>query len=481
MLLSRPALDDKSGICVSPSSDQIPPQTEADEPTATATVTQRVAEFVAGFELEGAPEEVVEKAKVTVLHNLGVAMAGHGLAGPAYQVAKEFGACEGGGARLLVDGTRVTVEHAAIATGALMHARTQDDTLLSAGVHLGCTTLPALLALSDRDDRSGRDFLTAMIVGYEAAAAIAVDYAAKSTARGFRPTSIYGPFASAAGCARLLGLTSQQTAAALGLAASFAGGTLETAAAGTQEWQYQVGLASRNGLIAALLAERGVSAAPSALEGRAGHYRSFAGAQEVPDAIAASSLGSKWQTMDVRYKPFPICAINQVPVTAMIELAVRHDICERDVETITLTLSPPEATYPGVDNRGPFTSVVGTLMSVQYCLAVAVRKRALQLADLRDLEGSSLMSLIRRIQVLPDQRVPRNSCYITVRARGSEMSTEYTNTSATFNWDRDETIGQLQKIVGDMPFDRSRLDELVNTSLDLENRTIRELVSITFA
>ena len=114
------------------------------------TATQRVADFVANLDLAEVPEEVVEKAKVTVLHDLGVALAGHRLAGPAFDVAKDLGQCGDQGARLLVDGTMVTVEQATLAAGALMHARTQDDTQLSALMHLGCTT--CLLYTSDAAD-----------------------------------------------------------------------------------------------------------------------------------------------------------------------------------------------------------------------------------------------------------------------------------------------------------------------------------------
>lgn len=441
------------------------------------TVTQRVAEFVANFELEQAPNEVVEKTKVTLLHDVGVAMAGHTLAGPAYSLAKDIGTCADG-ARLLVDGTPVTVEQAALATGALMHARTQDDTQLSILTHLGCTTLPGLISLGDREHRNGRDFLTAMIAGYEAASEIAGEHAAKSTARGLRATSIYGPFASAAACARLLSLSAEQTANALGLAASFGGGTNQTWVAGTQEWQYQVGMASRNGLIATLLAARGVSAAPDALEGAMGHYRSYAGDVGGADTVG-TSLGSRWRTLEVTYKPFPVCAINQVPVSIMIDLVTRHEIQEQDVESVTLTLSPTEAAYPGTDEHGPFREVGGSLMSAPYCLAVAIRKRNVAIADLRDFDDESLMALVRRVEVQADETVPGNSCRITVRTRAGEVSDEYISTPATFNWDRNETAARLAMIVDDMPFGQDRLDHLAEVCLDLDNHSVRDLVSAT--
>lgn len=444
------------------------------------TATQRVADFVANLDLAQVPEEVVEKAKVTVLHDLGVALAGHRLAGTAFDVAKDLGRCGDQGARLLVDGTTVTVEQATLAAGALMHARTQDDTQLSALMHLGCTTLPALLSLGDRADSDGREILTAMIAGYEAASAIAGDKASLSTGRGFRATSIYGPFAAAAASSRLLGLSADQTASALGLAAAFGGGTNQTWVAGTQEWQYQVGMASRSGLVAAFLASRGVSGAPDALEGVMGHFRCFAGDADGADRVGLS-LGSEWRTLAVTYKPFPICAINQVPVTGMTELVARNGIKESDVESVSLTLSPVEAAYPGTDTHGPFTDVGGSLMSAPFCLAVAVRHGTVRLSHLHDFNDQELMDLVRRIEVQADPAMPANSCRLVVSTRQGEFTEECLSTPETFNWDRAETEKRLAAIVDDMPFREDGLRHFAEICLDLENRSVRDLVTATFA
>lgn len=448
--------------------------------TEMKTATQRIADFVAGFELKSAPDEVVEKAKVTLTHDLGVALAGYRLSGPAYELAGDIGRCAEGGARLPVTGTRVTLEQAALATGALMHARTQDDTQMTALTHLGCTVLPALLALGDRDDASGQNFLTAMIAGYEATSAAAEEHSAASTQRGLRATSIYGPLGSAAACSRLLNLNVEQTVNALGLAVAFGGGTNQTWVAGTQEWQYQVGSASRNGMIAALLAERGVSGAPDALEGVAGHYAAFAGTRERAERVA-TDLGQNWRILAVTYKPYPICAINQVPVTVTVGLAARHDIREQDVESMVLKLSPGEAAYPGTDSHGPFTDVGGSLMSAPYCLAVAIRKRTIQFDDLRSFDDEALMDLARRVEVVPDPQLPANSCRLAVRTSRGEFQEEYISTPQTFNWDRIETAERLRSIVNEMPFGEDRLEEFVKAALDVENKSVRDLVTTTIA
>ncbi|TDD31044.1 MmgE/PrpD family protein 4 [Actinomadura sp. KC06] len=452
------------------------------------TLAERVAEFTAGLDLSAVPADVVEKAKVTLLHDLGVGLAGHRLARTGFAFAKEHGACDASrGARLPVDGTPVTVESCALATGALIHARTQDDTQVSVSVHLGSTTLPALLALADRADLHGCDLLTAMIAGYEAASAIAEGRAGPSTARGFRATSIYGPLAAAAASARLLGLDTGQTVSALGLAAAFGGGTNQTWLAGTQEWRYQVGAASRNGMVAALLAARGVTGAPDALDGNAGHLRAFSGIEDAPETERLGlrpglRLGDDWRIRRVTYKPYPICAINQVPVTVLTGLARRHGIKADDVASVTAELSPDDAAYPGIDAQGPFRDVGGTLMSLPYCLAVALRGGGIELDDLNRFDDPALMDLTRRITVAAAGDVPQGGCRITVATRdGGTRTGEFAPDETTFNWDRDETAARLRAMAAETPLSPARLDGFIAIVLDLDRRPVRDLVGATIA
>ncbi|WP_242909510.1 MmgE/PrpD family protein [Actinomadura terrae] len=435
------------------------------------TLAERVADFTANLKLSSVPAELVEKAKVTVLHDLGVGLAGHRLAATAYAFAREEGAAPHG-ARLLIDGTSVTVEAFALATGALVHARTQDDTQVAVSTHLGATTLPALLALADRAGLHGSDLLAALIAGYEAASVIAEGNADVSTARGFRASSVYGPFAAAAGSARLLGLTAEQTVSALGLAAAFGGGTNQTWVAGTQEWRYQVGAASRNGMVAALLAARGVTGAPDALDGAAGHLRAFTGT--VPDTPELR-LGEDWRLRSVTYKPYPVCAINQIPVTLLTGLDIRAE----DVVEAVVELPADDAAYPGVDAHGPFRDVGGTLMSLPYCLAVAIRKGGIELDDLYGYDDPELMDLVRRVRVVP-AGIPRGACRITVQTReGGTRVAEHAPDPSTFDWDRDETADRLRAMTAETPLTPARLEEFVEVVLDLDHRPVRDLVDAT--
>ncbi len=444
------------------------------------TIAGRMAEFVAALKFSDIPARTAEKAKVTLLHDLGVALAGHRLADQANAAARVLG---GGGradgrARLLVDGSPVGLQAAALATGALIHARSQDDTYLPGRTHLGATTLPALLALADERDSSGEDFLTAMVAGYEAACALSAACCEQVTARGFRATAVFGPIAAAAASARLLGCSAGQTVSALGLAASSAGGTNQTWLAGTGEWQFQVGSASRNGMVAAVLAAQGVTGAPDCIDGRVGLLQAFAG--DVHGAAdVGTDLGRRWRMNDVTFKPYPVCALNQIPVTLLVRVLTEHDLRERQIQSVTLALPPHDASYPGLDSRGPFTEVGAALMSAAYCGAIAIRERTVRLSDLRRFDDQAFLALAQKISLVADAELPTGSCRAVVRSDLGTISATFDSTPATFNWSRDETLQRLRAIAEDMPYPLDRFDSFADLVSALDRRSVRELIDAT--
>jgi 2-methylcitrate dehydratase PrpD len=444
-----------------------------------STVLEPVAEFAASLDLATVPAEVLEKAKVTLLHDLTVALAGYRPGEPAARLAEEYARSRpGDGARLLVSGAHVTVDAATLATGALIHARTQDDSQLSAQMHLGCTTLPALLALGDRDDRSGADFLAAMIAGYEVATVIGRGASRAAVDRGFRPASIFGSFAAAAACSRLLGLDAAGFVSALALAASFGGGVNQTWASGGQEWQYQVGQASRNGLTAALLASQGVAGARDALEGPAGFYRAFTDATRA-GSQPAGDLGRHWNLLDVSFKSHPVCAINQNPVDVALRLIRGHPVALDAIDQISVYLPPHQARYPAIDNTGPFGSAGDALMSIQFCLAVALSRGAVRVVDLESELSAAETALVERCQVVGDPALTENSCRLVMVVGGAEISDGHTASAADGSWGRHRARELVDGLLPDMPIDRGQADLLAEVCLAFEQRQVRQLIDAT--
>lgn len=447
-----------------------------------STLSWRIADFTSTLNHDAIPPAVREKCKVSLLHNLGVAVAGGPLLGAPLRYAEALG--EQGptaGARLLISGRAATPDTAAFVNAALMHARAQDDVYFPGLTHAGAIMTPAVLAVAEQTGASGRDLVTALVAGYEAAGAISQGFARRTTPRGFRASGIYGAFASAAGVARLMGLDRQATANAVAIAASTASGTNQTWVSGTQEWQFQVGMASRNGMLAARLAAAGGTGAPDALEGSAGFYKAFMGDLEGVEVVG-TDLGRTWRSLDVTYKPYAVCAILQAPVMQAIALARRHELQPRDISAVRLRLSPAEAAYPGTDSTGPFADIGATLMSAQFCLAVALSQRRFKGEDLKRLADPQLQPLIERSRVIPDESLGARSFVLEIdRASGEALRHVSHAAGEPFNWNRAEVLDNLRTMADELPLDARSIEHLCNTVLDAEHRSARDIVSACIA
>lgn len=433
------------------------------------TVSQRLGDFVAKTKFSDLPADVLERAKACLLHNLGVALAGrraerfaHKLAASAYNAPRE--------ATLFWDGTRVSAEGAALANAALMHARTQDDYHSPSSAHPGSSLTPAAIAVAEIEQRSGKDFLNAVVLGYEIAGRIGRHFDKPATARGFRPAPIYGVFGSAAACAKLMNLSGRQVADAIGFAANLSAGLGQTWVEGANEWRFHTGIAARNGLFAARIAATGAMAAPHSLEGRAGYFRAVSGTLDHLDAVTAG-LGAEWQIRDVTQKLFPLCALLQSPVQMMIELTRANDLEPEKVEVIDVYLSPFEAKYPGIDSRGPFTDQGGTLMSAQFCLSLALTERKTTLAGLLRFDDPAIRDLMPRIHVHADESLGPLCSRVSVRTRDGRSLTANTDlTPSGSKYSFEETADLVRAMLPEMTATARQVDMLIDTVESLERQ-----------
>lgn len=446
------------------------------------TLSRRIAAFTSRLTWDAIPAPVQDKCKASLLHNLGVAVAGGPLLAvpPAYLDALHEGGAAAS-ARLLVSGRPATPETAALVNGALMHARAQDDVYFAGLTHAGSVMTPAALALAEARSQSGRELLTALAAGYEAAGALSQGFAMRNSLRGFRPTGVFGMFASAVAAAHLLGLDEAATADAIGIAAQMAAGTGQPWVAGTPEWQLHIGFAARNGITAARLAAAGMPGAPDALEGKAGFYRAFCDGTEGLDAVGRD-LGQAWRSLEVTYKPFAVCAILQMPVTQAIALATEHDLRPEDIRAVRLRLPPVEAAYPGTDSRGPYAGVGATLMSAPFCLAMALTRRGARGADLQRLRDPELQPLIERSGVVPDASLRTRGFVLEVDCTdGRTLRRASQAEGEPFNWSGGEVAGQLRAMRSELPLDEQGLERLIAVALQAQRHTAADIVSACIA
>jgi 2-methylcitrate dehydratase PrpD len=445
------------------------------------TVTERIGNFIHSLSYDTLPPEIIEKAKTCMVNGIGIGIACYGY--EYAKIAREAIKAEEGGmakeksATLFCDGSKVSVMGAAFANAALFHGRAQEDTLGSS--HTGTVITPAALAIGERNGIPGKEVIGAIVAGYEVVGALDREVSAYTTPRGFRASPCFGIFGSAAAASKLFNLSEEQTIHALGFAAAFAGGTLETFAAGTMEWRFEVGVASREGIMSALLAKNGGKSAPTAIEGPTGYLKAFANTNEMAEKITAQ-LGKKWEIMNAGFKPYPVCAFNQTPVIAMLGLVRENKLKADEIDHVQIRVTPYEYNYAGMNYRGPFSSVGATLMSTPYCLAVACVDQEVTLKGISQFTNQKILALIDRIEHVPDEKIPRWSCIVDVQMKdGKKFKKEMIISPEYYNYNMKQDVELIKRVTSETGVTPSKVDRMVEFVQDLPKaKNVRPLIDI---
>ena len=206
---------------------------------------------------------------------------------------------------------------------------------------------------------------------------------------------------------KLMELSAEQTAAALANAASFAGGLLQSFADGTDEWRYQVGVVARNGLVAAELPAPARSRRQT--RSRANPVSPAPSLGSISTAISLLRSASDWSILRVAFKPFPVCAFNQTPVTGA--LVLREQLRSAPAK-VRVRMNPYETGYAGMDAVGPFNTISGTLMSIPFCIAATLVHGAPTTRHMTTYDDPAVNDLIARVELVSDPSIPILSAVI---------------------------------------------------------------------
>ncbi len=305
--------------------------THVDADTAAPPITAILAKFVAGHPTRGWSDAVEHEAHRTFYNWLGCAIgAAHHEAADAALAAVQM-LEPAPQATVLGRTERIDMASAALVNGITSHTFDFDDTHLKTIIHPAGPVASAVLALAERRSASGREVLDALVLGIDVACRIGNVMYPDHYDRGWHITGSTGMLGAAAGCARLLCLTEQQTQMALGIAASQPVGLREQF--GTMTKPFHPGGAARAGLMSALMASHGFTASPRALEAPRGFVQVASDKRawnEVTD-----ELGERFEISFNTYKPFACGIVIHPSIDACVQLR-EQGIKPADVERIEL-------------------------------------------------------------------------------------------------------------------------------------------------
>jgi len=273
-----------------------------------------------------------------------------------------------------------------------------DDLHRESILHPATAIIPAVFALAEREKASGADLLLAIGVGYEAAIRVALG-AGPSHYRFWHTTATCGTFGAAAGAARLLGLDEEQTIAAYGSAGTQAGGLWEFLTDNAMSKQLHAGKAALNGLLAALLAQRGFTGARKILEGEKGFFKATSGDFDVTRCLA--DLGEEFYFERNSLKYHASCGHTHSAIDAVLQATQGVALRPEDIDSVSVSV------YQGaLDLLGDIepTTPYFAKFNLPFCVASALRFGYAHLADFSPerIRNPEMIQMMQKIRIQAD-------------------------------------------------------------------------------
>ena len=290
--------------------------------------TQTIAKWIVNTDYEDIPPDAIRVANESCFDLLGVILAGSTQ--PVGEIIEGFVSDQGAApeATILASGQRTSMANAALVNGTMGHALDYDD--FGGFGHPTVAIFPALLALGEHIGATGRDLIEAYVIGCEIGMAIQHTTKYNQMQKGFHSTATIGQLASAAACVKLLKLDEKQTVTALGIAGSMAGGLIHNF--GTMTKPLHAGLTCRDGVMAAQLAQRGLTAGDQVVEDPHGFAATVLGEGIYDLSEMAENLGKPYRTQDALIiKKYPCCGGNHAILDSLFSLMREHNFTYQDV------------------------------------------------------------------------------------------------------------------------------------------------------
>jgi 2-methylcitrate dehydratase PrpD len=290
-----------------------------------------------------------------------------------------------------------------------------DDTHLETVIHPSAPIAPALFTLAGERGFSGTELLHAFVLGVEIACRLGNAVSPGHYARGLHITATCGVFGAAAASAKLLALDAAGIAHAIGIAASQSAGLVESLA--TDAKNFGVGNAARNGLLAALAAEAGCTAAPAAIEGPQGWAHALG--DDLKHERLLDGLGETWEIAKNTYKPYPCGIVLHPVIDACFDLRTSHALAAADIAAVTVAGHPlllARADRPVHNARDAKISIHHSVAAVFVLGAAGVREFSDPLV--MDLAVAAFRA---RVHAAIDPTMPVGAARVSARTSGGKV------------------------------------------------------------
>jgi 2-methylcitrate dehydratase PrpD len=440
--------------------------------------TRAIASFVSSLTFEQIPEDVRQRIKLLVLDSLGCGL--YCANRPWTRILRET--------LHDIDQTRTTPvwgtdealssPHAALVNGTAIQGFELDDVHRQGVLHVGAVTLPALLATVDAESAmDGRELLTATVAGYEIGPRVGICMGQEHIGQGWHSGATVGVFSAAAGAARALRLSQEQTIHALGIAGTQAAG-LMAAQYGAMVKRMHAGRSSQSGLYGALLAARGFTGIVDVFEAPYGGFcTTFSRSQDRFNLDELDrELGETFETMRISLKFYSCVGSNHTTLDAIRTIQERRPFTIDELDRIVVHGSQVTADHVGWPYKPE--GLTSAQLNLPFCVATLLLEGDVFVEQFDEscVADEKRIALSRRVDVREDPQITalgskfRHNVHVEVHLRDGSIerqTCEAPRGSEQSFASQEDIVAKFGKLTRHILPERQR-DDLVEAVLDME-------------
>ncbi|MFN8682392.1 MmgE/PrpD family protein [Paracoccus sp. P2] len=366
-------------------------------------IVHHFADFAAEIRYEDLPEAARDAARKSILDTLGVCLAASGME-PAAQAIIEIVRETGGPGQCTLLGFpgKGPALMAALQNGGLAHCLDYDDQT-PWGQHAASSVVPAVFALAERRGGiSGREMITAVAIGQDIFARLRCNVGWK---KDWNLSTVLGVYAGAAAGARVMGLPAAQVGNAIGIASMQCSGIMEMVAGrGSDLRGLYAGFSAKGAVLAAMMAERGVTGIDRMFEGTYGFFNSYFDGRYDRAAILRN-LGTEFLGSGTLYKRWPCVGTSHSHMKAIIDIVTENDLSPEDIAEIHLHVGDYHdlMCQPMAERCAPAT-LADAKFSLPFLVAVAAVRRGMSVTDFSEagLRDARVLATAAKMRLVVD-------------------------------------------------------------------------------
>lgn len=373
-------------------------------------IFKELASHIVNTKYSDIPQSTLTITKMCIIDTLGTLIAGSAAEGcvTLVDLVKEWGGKEE--STIMLHGGKVPAHSAAMVNSVMARALDFDDGEEN-GMHPSASLVPTALAISEKlGGLNGRELLTAIVLGADVAGRInfaTLDY------HGFDPTLTCNIFGTVTVAGKLLGLDENQMWNALGLAFNECSGTFQSNIDGALAVRLNQGLASYEGIMSAIFAQRGITGVKNIGQGTYSYFHLYSNDKANLEHLTVD-LGKNFYGEKSIFKRWPSCGGTLIATDLMVELVEEESLEPEDVESIFVTVGRFFYNLVGKDFKIGPNPQVDAQFSLQYTISNALlrKKPKIEHFSVDNILDKKILELVNKVKVVLDPQVcPAGSDY----------------------------------------------------------------------